>query len=237
MLLTGATGFLGQALLERLLSSFPDTRVTLLIRSRGSSSPADRLEKLLRRPVFHRWREQAGEAAVKAAVAERVQVCSADLGTAGLSLPADLTAVIHSASTVAFDPPIDEAFRTNVQGVVDLYQAVRDNPGRPHVVHISTAYVAGARRGSVPEESLDHDVDWRTELAAARAARPAVEQESRRPEVLRRALAAPGASTARPARSRPPGRPNSGGWSGYGDSWSRTADSGRRPWAGRTSTP
>lgn len=190
VLLTGATGFLGQALLERLLSSFPDTRVTLLIRSRGSSSPADRLEKLLRRPVFHRWREQAGEAAVKAAVAERVQVCSADLGTAGLSLPDDLTAVIHSASTVAFDPPIDEAFRTNVQGVVDLYQAVRDNPGRPHVVHISTAYVAGARRGSVPEESLDHDVDWRTELAAARAARPAVEQESRRPEVLRRALAA-----------------------------------------------
>src|SRR5262245_29118932 len=32
VLLTGATGFLGQALLERLLSSYPQTRMTLLIR-------------------------------------------------------------------------------------------------------------------------------------------------------------------------------------------------------------
>lgn len=190
VLLTGATGFLGQALLERLLSSYPDVRVTLLIRARGSATPAERLEKLVRRPVFSRWRERVGAAAVKATVAQRVRVCAAHLGHAELALPDDLTAVIHGASTVSFDPPIDDAFRTNVQGVVDLYQAIRDNPGRPHVVHVSTAYVAGARRGSVPEESLDHDVDWRAELAAARTARAGVEQQSRQPAVLRRALAA-----------------------------------------------
>ncbi|MGH3911519.1 MAG: SDR family oxidoreductase, partial [Pseudonocardiaceae bacterium] len=32
VLLTGATGFLGQAMLERLLSSYPQTRVSVLIR-------------------------------------------------------------------------------------------------------------------------------------------------------------------------------------------------------------
>lgn len=186
--MTGGTGFLGQALLEKLLSSYPTTRVTLLIRAKGSASGADRLEKLLRRPVFSRWRERVGDQAVKEAVAERVSVIDAELGSSALTLPADLDVAIHSASTVSFDPPIDDAFRTNVQGVVDLYQAIRDSAARPHVVHISTAYVAGARRGSVPEVSLDHSVEWRTELAAARAARDSVEWDSRRPGVLRQAL-------------------------------------------------
>jgi HAD superfamily hydrolase (TIGR01490 family) len=190
LLLTGATGFLGQAVLERLLTSYPETRVTLLIRARGSASGTDRLTKLLRRPVFGRWRERVGAAAVKEIVAQRIQVIDAELGSTDLRLPADLTAAIHAASTVSFDPAIDDAFRTNVQGVVDLYEAVRHADATPHVVHVSTAYVAGARRGSVPEESLDHRVDWHTELAAARAARADVEAQSRRPAVLRRALAA-----------------------------------------------
>lgn len=190
MLLTGATGFLGQALLEKLLSAYPTTRVTLLVRPRGSSGADDRLRKLLRKPVFSRWREQVGAEAVAREVAERVRVVEADLGagTAQVALPDDLDVVIHAASTVSFDPPIDQAFRTNVQGVIDLYQAVRER-ATPHVVHVSTAYVAGARRGMVPEESLDHDADWRRELAAAQAAREQVEADSRRPAVLRQALA------------------------------------------------
>src|SRR5690606_34130878 len=129
-----------------------------------------------------------GDQAVKEAVAERVSVIDAELGSSALTLPADLDVAIHSASTVSFDPPIDDAFRTNVQGVADLYPAILDSAARPHVVHISTAYVAGARRGSVPEASLDHSVQWRTELTAAQAARESVEWDSRRPGVLRQAL-------------------------------------------------
>ncbi len=61
-------------------------------------------------------------------------------------------------------------------------------PSAPHVVHVSTAYVAGARKGVVPEAKLDHDVDWRIELDAASTARADVERWSRRPEVLRKAM-------------------------------------------------
>jgi fatty acyl-CoA reductase len=191
VLLTGATGFLGQALLERLLSDYPTTRVSLLIRGRGSSTGADRLAGLLRKPVFTKWKKQAGPDAVAAALAERITVIGAELGsgTGGVGLPADLTAVIHAASTVSFDPPIDDAFRTNVRGVVDLYEGVRAAGGAPHVVHVSTAYVAGARKGVVPEVALDHHVDWRTELASALDARAEVERDSRRPEALAKALA------------------------------------------------
>ena len=47
----------------------------------------------------------------------------------------------------------------------------------PHVVHVSTCYVGGMRKGVLPEACLMHDVDWRAESdggrgrAAARRAR------------------------------------------------------------------
>ncbi len=188
VLLTGATGFLGQALLERLLRSYPSTRISLLVRGKGSATGTDRLAGLLRKQVFRSLRKDLGPDAFDVMVAARVTVIDGELGATDVRLPGDLTAVIHAASTVSFDPPIDDAFRTNVQGVVDLYQAVRAAGGTPHVVHVSTAYVAGARKGVVPEISLDHDADWRTELAAAVDARAEVERDSRRPEALRRAL-------------------------------------------------
>lgn len=188
LLLTGATGFLGQAALERLLADHPETRISLLIRRRGSTPATDRLASLLRKPVFQTLRQRLGDDEL-AAAAERITVIEGDLGDGVPRLPDDLTTVIHCASTVSFDPPIDEAFQINLQGVINLYEAVATLPRKPHVVHISTAYVAGARKGVVPEASLDHDADWRTELAAALAARTDVEHDSRRPEALRKALA------------------------------------------------
>ncbi len=190
VLLTGATGFLGQATLERLLGSYPNTRISVLIRPRGSSSGTARLRNLLRKPVFSNWRERIGDDEADRIAAERITVVEGDLGdSAAPTLPDDLDVVIHCASTVSFDPPIDEAFATNVAGVVKLYEALAATGTSPHVVHVSTAYVASARKGVVPEVSLDHTVDWRTELAAAREARAEVERDSRRPEALRRALA------------------------------------------------
>ena len=93
--------------------------------------------------------------------------------------------VIHAASAVSFDRPIDEAFATNVSGIVALCEALAAAGGDPHMVHVSTAYVAGVRKGVILEAALDHAADWRTELASARAIRAEVERDSRRPETLR----------------------------------------------------
>lgn len=79
VLLTGATGFVGQAILERLLADHPGTTISLLIRGKGSAGGADRLRTLLRKPVFSTWRERVGQEAVDAAVAERVRVIDGSL--------------------------------------------------------------------------------------------------------------------------------------------------------------
>lgn len=187
VLLTGATGFLGQATLERLLSSYPDTRVSVLIRPRAGRCATDRLTALLRKNVFRPLGARLGEDGLASVVRDRVTVIEGDLGS--VTLPTELDVVIHGASAVSFDPPVDEAFRTNVAGVATLYEALATIGGSPHVVHVSTAYVAGTRKGLVAEAALDHDVDWRLELEMALAARADVERDSRRPEVLQRALA------------------------------------------------
>ena len=61
VLLTGVTGFLGQAVLERLLST-TDAHVTAVIRRKGAQSARDRLDRLIRKPVFKTWRDGVGDA-------------------------------------------------------------------------------------------------------------------------------------------------------------------------------
>ncbi|HEX4442304.1 MAG TPA: SDR family oxidoreductase [Galbitalea sp.] len=182
--LTGGTGFLGQAVLERLLSDHPGTTVTLLIRKKGSTPAEDRLRTLLKKPVFSIWRERVGDAGVESAIKKRLRVVESGLGPLP-PLPKDLDVVIHSASTVSFDAPIDQSFDTNVGGALGLYEALLASGSDPHVVHVSTCYVGGIRKGVAPEASLTHDVDWRAEYEAAKTARTRVELESRRPETLR----------------------------------------------------
>lgn len=184
VLLTGGTGFVGQAVLERLLASHPDTTISLLVRSKGSASGDDRLRTLLRKPVFRAWREAVGEAGVDDAVSRRIRIIEGGLDAVP-PLPGDLDVVIHSASTVSFDPPIDQAFATNVGGAIGLYEALGASGSTPHVVHVSTCYVGGMRKGVVPEARLEHTIDWRAEYAAAITARERVELASRQPAQLR----------------------------------------------------
>ncbi|MBJ7357540.1 MAG: HAD-IB family hydrolase [Nocardioides sp.] len=185
VLLTGVTGFVGEALLHLILSDVPGLRTSVLVRPKGSTRGADRTAKLLEKPVFADLVEAAG--GVEALMRDRVAVVEGDLADVP-ELPADIDAVVHCAGDVSFDPPVDEGFTTNVIGVRDLLARIdqaREASGKDvHYVHISTAYVAGRRRGSIPEAPVDHDVDLETELAWGLGQRRAVEDRSRGADLL-----------------------------------------------------
>jgi HAD superfamily hydrolase (TIGR01490 family) len=184
--LTGATGFLGQVILERLLLDFRDTRITLLVRSQQSASPRDRVEYLLRKPSFDVLRQRFED--LPALLDARVTIVDGDFSQGVPDLPDELDIAIHSAATVSFDPPIDDGFQTNLLGAVNLYEGLLASGNRPALVHVSTAYVAGVRKGVIPEGPLDHRVDWRLEAELALQARGDVEAASRKPELLERFL-------------------------------------------------
>ncbi len=171
VLITGVTGFVGEALLHRLLHDVPGITPVVLVRPKAGQPGRDRISALLAKPIFSESAEAAGGVD---ALLERLEILEGDL-TALPELP-DVDLVVHCAGDVSFDPPINEAFDTNVLGVralLERIQAVDDRRAERgaapiHYVHISTAYVGGRRRGPVPEGSLDHTVDWRTEAGAGR---------------------------------------------------------------------
>lgn len=202
---TGATGFLGTALVERLLRTVPDSRVVLLIRPGRRAGPAERATReILRNDCFDILRDRYGDD-FDAEVARRVTAIAGDVSIEGLGLDqegrqllSESDIVVHSAAAVAFDSPLDAAVEINLLGpsrvaaaMVEATAAARSQGrrGPVHYLPVSTAYVAGTRQGEAGEQLLDRDrysldVDWRAEVDAARRQRGDADAESRRPERL-----------------------------------------------------
>ena len=60
--ITGATGFLGTALVERVLRTVPDSRVVLLVRPGRRATPQQRTSReILKNDCFDRLREESGD--------------------------------------------------------------------------------------------------------------------------------------------------------------------------------
>jgi HAD superfamily hydrolase (TIGR01490 family) len=203
--ITGATGFLGTALVERVLRVIPDCRVVLLIRPGRRSTAEQRAAKeILKNDCFDRLREQHGDQ-FDTEVASRVSAVAGDVTTDGLGLDDDgmqllseCDIVVHSAAAVSFDSPLDTAVEVNLLGPSRVAAAVetarqraaqQGRKGPIHFLPVSTAYVAGSHQGEAREELLDGnrfsvEVDWRTEVAAARRQRGDLDAESRQPQRL-----------------------------------------------------
>src|SRR5918997_1261539 len=151
VLLTGGTGFLGTALVEKMLRSLPSLgRLYLLVRPSREKSAQKRFEKdVLGSDAFSRLREKLGSS-FEERVAEKVFILEGDVHTGSLGLgeedlaelSREVDVVIHSAASVIFDAPLDAAIDSNVSGTLGLLQLARAWEKLPLFIHISTAYVA-----------------------------------------------------------------------------------------------
>ncbi|VDK43560.1 unnamed protein product, partial [Cylicostephanus goldi] len=127
ILLTGSTGFLGKVLVEKILWAVPNVRqVFLLIRPAKGLSPRERLEKVLKDPLFDRIREN------KPHVLNKLVPISGDIMEDNLGLNQhdmqsicdevhyflllkfQVSIVIHSAATVKFDEKLRDAVEMNM---------------------------------------------------------------------------------------------------------------------------
>lgn len=156
---TGATGFVGGALVRQLLKQ-SKRHVVCLVRADSQRAAEarghDRLVDLL-------GADRARQAS------HRVRWIRSDIAETRLgwdpatwrSLAASTVEIFHCAASVSFDLALADAHHINVEGTKNVYQlaqaaaAHHGNFTRFH--HVSTAYVAGCARGRVDANYLPAD--------------------------------------------------------------------------------
>jgi thioester reductase-like protein len=159
VLLTGATGLLGQYLLRDLLLA--GRQVAVLLRPRGKLTAAERLEATLAR-----WERELGRPLPRPAALEG-DLCREDLGLSpeGRAWVAEHCGpVLHNAASVSFTGPDRAAgpWLTNVGGTARLLAFCRRH-GLREFHYVSTAYVCGKRTGAVLEDELDRGQELRND--------------------------------------------------------------------------
>ena len=162
--ITGATGFLGQPLVEKILWLAPDVkRIYILIRPKRKPDgrvikAQERLEReLLDSSVFDRLYRAHG-LKTRSFLEEKLVVVSGDILRERLGLGMDthdrlckeIDIVIHSAAVVSFDAPLDTALEGNSLSAARITEFT-NSCKNALLVHVSTAYVAGATNQNAPE--------------------------------------------------------------------------------------
>ena len=179
VLLTGATGFVGTEVAQRLLD-----RTDLALVALVQAASDDEARRVTRRTWY-------GRTQLTAALGGRVEVVAGDVTQPLLGLDPEVYAalvrrlshVVHAAANVRFDASLDDLRRTNVVGtanVLTLARAAHADHGLERVLHVSTAYVAGRRTGEIGEDDLsdrfgfENDYE-RTKYEAERLVREATD--------------------------------------------------------------
>ncbi|MCE5251604.1 AMP-binding protein [bacterium] len=153
ILLTGATGFLGTYITQWILKN-TDLDIIVLVRAKNMQEALYRLSR-----GWWDFPELIG------AIEDRIQVVKGNITESGLGLEdviydelvSRLTHIIHMAANVSICASLDELRMTNVQGtknVLELARKVHLDHGLIRFSHVSTAYVAGGRRGEIHENTL-----------------------------------------------------------------------------------
>ncbi|NXD11342.1 FACR1 reductase, partial [Nothocercus nigrocapillus] len=149
VLITGATGFMGKVLVEKLLRSSPEVKaVYILVRPKAGQSMQERVANMLKCKVFDRVREDCPN------FHEKIKPINAELTQPKLAISAEdeeelltrINIVFHCAATVRFDEPLKHALQLNAMGTQRLLELARQMQKLEAFIHISTAYANCVRK-------------------------------------------------------------------------------------------
>jgi thioester reductase-like protein len=155
LLMTGFPGFLGSALLPRLLARREDARAVCLVQARHLPLARSRVREL---------------AATHPATAGRVELVEGDITSPGLDLGlgperpdwlADVREVWHLAAVYDLAVPEDVARSVNVSGTAHVLDLCAALPRLARLQYVSTCYVSGRYDGEFPEDGLDEGQEFR----------------------------------------------------------------------------
>ncbi|XP_072379103.1 putative fatty acyl-CoA reductase CG5065 [Diabrotica undecimpunctata] len=143
--ITGATGFMGKILIEKLLRSCPDVAaIYVIIRSKKGKNATQRLEELLNSVVFDSIRQLPDSKSIF----EKVKCITGDVTeeNCGISakdqelLEKSVTSVFHMAANVKFDLTVKTAVLLNTGGTLNVLEWACKLQNLKIFVHVSTSY-------------------------------------------------------------------------------------------------
>ena len=180
---TGATGFVGKCLVEKIVRSAPEFhKIYLLVRpKKGAAVEARVHDEILSSPCFDRCRSEIPN--FEQWVSPKLVAVPGELtqGKVGLS-PALLQMVLdtasvffHCAAVVDFNERIDRAVELNVHGTLRLFDIAKQCRNLRAFVHVSTCYVNSNRTGAWVDEKL-YDLGFDPEQALKRVEKMSVSE-------------------------------------------------------------
>lgn len=156
--LTGATGFLGRAVLAQLLTT-TEVRIIALVRA----TSGDEADRRGRETLLAALDRDPTEAETTRVAWVRADLEEARLGLSSASwdqLAATVGDVLHCAASIRFDLDLEDAQRINVDGTATMLDLAREARAQGHFGcfhHVSTAYVAGRTKRLTDADHLASD--------------------------------------------------------------------------------
>lgn len=156
VLITGATGFLGGYLLNRLLDD-KNIRPIVLVRGKKGQDVSERISGTLK--YFY------GNDGYKGAL-KRIIIAEGAIDAQSLGLKPEMRSfllkeldeIYHSAAIAEFRIPLDIIRKSNVDGARNVFEFAMEckRSGRlKKVNHVSTAFLAGTKTGTFYEDELN----------------------------------------------------------------------------------
>ncbi|KAF3795301.1 Fatty acyl-CoA reductase 2 [Nymphaea thermarum] len=160
MLITGTTGFLGKLLIEKILRSQPDVgKLFLLIQGPNQEAVIERLKKEIMNDELFKCLKRIHGSSYEAFMLSKLIPVAGHLEEYSLGMEEKIEKVIEDqvhliiscAANTRFDERYDVAMNTNTNGAARLVKLARGCRKLPAFLHVSTAYVHGARIGLIKE--------------------------------------------------------------------------------------
>ncbi|XP_073138810.1 fatty acyl-CoA reductase 2, chloroplastic-like [Henckelia pumila] len=167
--ITGATGFLGKVLVEKILRSTSVGKIYVLIRAKSKEAALDRLTKeIINSELFKCLQEKHGKS-YASFVREKLIPIAGNISEPNLGMDnnsvslimKEVDVIIESAASTNINDRYDLLIDSNANAPQRLMRFAKSCKKLKLFAHISTAFVHGKREGLILEEPLTMGEDMR----------------------------------------------------------------------------
>jgi len=181
LFVTGATGFVGKVLVEKLLRCFRSevNKVFLLVRPGNGRNAQERLhEEIIGSAIWETLDAEIGAERREIICRDKLVAVAGDVTMPSLGVSdadfeeierAGTEILFHCAASVNFDDPLEVALKLNTRGALETLKVAKEVLKVKAMVHVSTAYVGANQKHEKIISEKVQSLDFNPEDALAKS--------------------------------------------------------------------